>query len=169
MFPETIRKPSTSFANVQLVTALPRDDTDYTMPAAVQSNHPFSRRTATVTNANQDVQLKGWFGCTAAGAVYVIRCQRCYNCTAAKLVEGLWIIAGNMCVQQRVSNETLATRGVGFLWPNTLNNLPEHNQVHDMPTGVCCKGSERKNGNTIARGKTTHFPAGYFSPWGLEH
>ena len=39
----------------------------------------FTGRTATVTNANGDVRLKGRFDCTAAGVVYVITCQRCYK------------------------------------------------------------------------------------------
>ena len=39
----------------------------------------FTGRTATVTNTNGDVRLKGRFDCTAAGVVYVITCQRCYK------------------------------------------------------------------------------------------
>ena len=36
VFPETVRKPSTGFANVQLVAALARDDIDYTSRSTVE-------------------------------------------------------------------------------------------------------------------------------------
>ena len=36
VFPETIRKPSTGFANVQLVTALARDNVDFTSHSTVE-------------------------------------------------------------------------------------------------------------------------------------
>ena len=49
----------------------------------------FTERTATVSNADGDVRLKGRFDSTAAGVVYVITCQRCCKLYIGETGRGL--------------------------------------------------------------------------------
>ena len=126
----------------------------------------FTGRTTTVSNASGDVRLKGRFGCTAAGVVYVITCQRCHKLYIGETGRRLSDRFGEHLRSVEGFKKNPRYQGGGF--PVTEHfNLPDHNQVHD--TSVCGEASERRSANTTTRGKATHFQAGHTSPRGLEH
>ena len=72
----------------------------------------FTGKTATITNTNRDVRLKGQFNCTVADVV-CHHMPALSHCTLVKLVESLQAVLVNTCIQWRASNRTTATKEMG--------------------------------------------------------
>ena len=80
-------------------------------------------RTATVTNANGDVRLKGRFDCTAAGVVYVITCQRCYKLYIGESGRRLSDRFGEHQRSVEGFKQNPRYQGMGSPWPNSSISL----------------------------------------------
>ena len=127
----------------------------------------FTGRTATVTNANGDVRLKGRFDCTAAGVVYVITCQRCYKLYIGETGRRLSDRFGEHLRSVESFKHNLRYQGGGFPVAEHFN-LPEHNHVHDMRVSVV----RQVKGGTATRQREERrliFQLGTLAPGGLEH
>ena len=126
----------------------------------------FTGRTATVTNANGDVRLKGRFDCTAAGVVYVITCQRCYKLYIGETGRRLSDRFGEHLRSVEGFKQNPRYQGGGFPVAEHFN-LPEHNHVHDMRVSVV----KQVKGGTATRQREERqliFQLGTLAPGGLN-
>ena len=95
----------------------------------------FTERSATVTNANGDVRLKGRFDCTAAGVVYVTTCQRSYKLYIGETGRRLSDRFGEHLRSVEGFKQKPRYQGGGFPVAEHFN-LPERNHVQDMQVSV---------------------------------